>query len=211
MKTLTKYALGCAVAVTAFYGAIKANDYQKPPDYAELMSTVVKVQGKNGHGSGVLIAPDLILTNRHVADAKGDKKVKFQDGSEYDVKIVALGEGSDWAVLKLPEKLNRKTAKIDCRLPEFGEHVTAMGSPMKLEWVISDGKVSSMFDATKVKLWVFDADIGPGSSGGPVFDNDGELVGLSTAVFPAAIGFNQPSLMGLSGFTSIHDFCSLYE
>ncbi|QDP65984.1 MAG: putative peptidase/serine protease [Prokaryotic dsDNA virus sp.] len=211
MKTLTKYALGCAVAVTAIYGAIKSNEYQKPPDYVELMSTVVKVQGKNGHGSGVLIAPGLILTNRHVADTPGDKTIKFKDGTERPAKVVAKSEGSDWAVMKMDDPVDSDPAKIDCREPEFGERVTAMGNPMRLEWVISDGVVSSMFDAKKVKLYVFDADIGPGSSGGPVFDDDGELIGLSTAVFPAVVGFGQSSLMGLSGFTSIHDFCSLYE
>ena len=138
-----------------------------------------------GYGSGVVISSNgVILTARHVADGASDIEILNFDGSVDKVKYVVIDEKSDCAVLFTG--VQRDTySRLAQRDPVVGETVTVCGSPFGLEYCnyVTRGIVSKYPEVNQFfspsALFMFDAAINPGNSGGPVFDSDGDVIGLA--------------------------------
>jgi serine protease Do len=154
-----------------------------------------------GHslGSGVIIDTDegYIVTNNHVIEDASEIKVVMLDKRELDAEIVATDPPSDLAVLRVnPEKLS--TVKLgDSDKLSVGEWVVAIGSPfgLHLNHTVTAGIVSAVGRNSVMSRNNFedfiqhDAAINPGNSGGALFNLDGELVGINTAI--ATDGFSR--------------------
>jgi len=158
-----------------------------------------------GSGSGVFVTPDgYIVTNNHVVeDAKksGGIKVITADKHEYDAKLIGRDELTDLAVIKIEPK-NGETfipaylANSDEVQP--GEWVVAVGNPLGLQSTITAGIVSAIGrgrlglgkDQYSVENYIqTDAAINPGNSGGGLFDLEGKLVGINTAIATRTGGY----------------------
>jgi S1-C subfamily serine protease len=165
---------------------------------------------ERGVGSGVVIIENgTILTNLHVVYGARRIKVIFFDGLEADADIVGLQPQHDLAVLKarkIPDDLQPATLRSTGDLAP-GDRVTAVGFPFGIGPSVSHGVVSGLkreFRSPEgqrilTNLIQFDAAANPGNSGGPLVTDDGEVVGIVTAIYnPTAerffvgIGFAVP-------------------
>jgi S1-C subfamily serine protease len=169
-----------------------------------------KESDERGTGSGVVITErGIILTNLHVVAGAKRIKVIFADGLESDASLINIQPENDLAVLqakKLPDDLAPATMRSTGDLRP-GDRVTAVGFPFGIGPSVSHGVVSGLrreFRSPEGKrlltnLIQFDAAANPGNSGGPLVTDEGEVVGIVTAIlnptqqrFFVGIGFAVP-------------------
>jgi len=149
---------------------------------------------ERGIGTGVVIQDNgTILTNLHVVYGAKRIKVIFADGLESDADVVALRPEHDLAVLRarrIPDDLHAATMRSTHDLKP-GDRVTAVGFPFGIGPSVSHGVVSGLkreFRSPEgqrilTNLIQFDAAANPGNSGGPLVTDDGEVVGIVTAIY----------------------------
>lgn len=153
-----------------------------------------------GQGSGVIISSDGdVLTNNHVIDGARTIRVKLADGRELEAEVVGTDSSTDLALLKLKEAKNLPVAKMgDSEKLAVGDWVMAIGNPFGLEATVTVGVLSGKGRVIGVGNYddflQTDASINPGNSGGPLFNTQGEVVGINTAIIPGGqgIGFSIP-------------------
>lgn len=151
-----------------------------------------------GVGSGLIVAADgYILTNAHVVQEATDVTVKLTDRREFKAKIVGADRRSDIAVLKIDAR-DLPTVKIgDADRIRVGEWVAAIGSPFGLENSVTSGIVSAksrtLPDSSYVPFIQTDVAVNPGSSGGPLINMRGEVIGINSQIYSRTGGY-----MGLS-------------
>ncbi|MFC4309589.1 DegQ family serine endoprotease [Steroidobacter flavus] len=155
-------------------------------------------QPARGEGSGFIVSADgYILTNAHVVADADEVTVKTTDRREYTAKVVGFDEATDVAVLKIDAK-NLPTVKIgDPAKLRPGEWVIAIGSPFGFENSVTAGIVSatsrSMPGSNYAPFIQTDVAVNPGNSGGPLFNLQGEVVGINSQIYSRSGGY-----MGLS-------------
>ena len=149
-------------------------------------------------GSGFIISSDgYVLTNNHVVADADEILVRMSDRSELEAKLVGADPRSDVALLKIEGK-NLPTVKLGrSESLKVGEWVLAIGSPFGFDYSVTAGIVSakgrSLPNESYVPFIQTDVAINPGNSGGPLFNLDGEVVGINSQIFTRSGGF-----MGLS-------------
>ena len=149
-------------------------------------------------GSGVVISEDgYILTNGHVVEEADEIVVRFRDRKEFQAELIGVDPRSDVALIKVDAE-GLPTAKIgDMSGVEVGQWVAAIGSPFGFDQSVSVGVVSalgrSLPSETYVPFIQSDVAINPGNSGGPLFNLDGEVIGINSQIFSRTGGY-----MGLS-------------
>ena len=155
-------------------------------------------------GSGFVIDESgIVITNNHVIQNSEGILVKFTDGSEYEAELVGTDPMSDIAVLKI--KSNKKFPAVkfaNSDQAKVGDWVLAIGNPFGLGGTVTHGIISAINrDINMGRYDNFiqtDASINQGNSGGPLFNLDGEVVGINTAIFSnsggsVGIGFAIPA------------------
>jgi len=153
-----------------------------------------------GSGSGFVVTPDgYILTNAHVVADADQVTVKLNDRREYQAKVIGVDQRTDVAVIKIDGK-NLATVRIgDPSKLKPGEWVLAIGSPFGFENSATAGIVSATSrtlpggDSNYVPFIQTDVAVNPGNSGGPLFNLQGEVVGINSQIFSKSGGY-----MGLS-------------
>ena len=137
-----------------------------------------------GQGSGFLVSKNgSIVTNYHVIRGATSAIVKFPDGAFYEVEgVLSFDKDRDVAVIKARgENFHTVTLGNSDQL-QVGEAVVAIGNPLSLESTVSSGIVSGIrnIEERGGKFLQITAPISPGSSGGPLFNMAGEVVGITT-------------------------------
>lgn len=151
-----------------------------------------------GEGSGFIVTADgYVLTNAHVVADAEEVTVKTTDRREYTAKVVGSDESTDVAVLKIDAK-NLPTVRLgDPSKLRPGEWVIAIGSPFGFENSVTAGIVSatsrSMPGSNYAPFIQTDVAVNPGNSGGPLFNLNGEVVGINSQIYSRNGGY-----MGLS-------------
>ena len=145
-------------------------------------------------GSGFVITEDgYILTNYHVIDGASSIKVTFVDGTEYDATYIGGEEANDIAVIKIdatgltPVVIGSSSDML------VGEEVTTIGNPLgELTFSQTSGIISAlnrtvtMSDGRQMNMIQTDCAINSGNSGGPLFNNHGEVIGIVSAKYSSA-------------------------
>jgi S1-C subfamily serine protease len=172
--------------------------------YAAVRDSIVRVRAiddgleqdeyvQRATGSGVVVVDKgVILTNLHVVNGASRILVTFFTGLEAEASVISTQPESDLAVLQakeIPDDLRAATLRSSKALTE-GEHVTAVGFPFGIGPSVSHGVISGLKrdyispDGSKrlSNLIQFDAAANPGSSGGPLVNSVGEVVGIVTAI-----------------------------
>ncbi len=149
-------------------------------------------------GSGFIISKDgYILTNHHVVKDADEIFVKFFDRRELVAKLIGSDERTDVAVLKVEANDLPVVAIGDPNKLQVGEWVLAIGSPFGFEQSVTAGIVSakgrSLPGGNYVPFIQTDVAINPGNSGGPLFNMEGQVVGINSQIYSRTGGF-----MGLS-------------
>jgi serine protease Do len=158
-------------------------------------------------GSGFIIDPaGYIVTNNHVIQGAEDITVILLDDTQLKAKLVGADARADLAVLKVepPNKKPLPAAKFgDSDKVRVGDWVIAIGNPFGLGHSVTAGIISARGRALSDSLDDYlqtDAAINKGNSGGPLFDADGEVIGVNTAIYSpsgtnAGLAFSIPSNM----------------
>ncbi len=148
-------------------------------------------QPRQGIGSGVILSADgLVVTNHHVVDSAEKLEVKLHDGRMYNAKVLGSDPLTDIALIQLEGAKGLKPATLGSSSSmSVGDWVIAIGSPMGLEQTATTGIVSAkgrgslgLYANSYIDFLQTDASIAPGSSGGPLFNLNGEVIGINTAV-----------------------------
>jgi len=138
---------------------------------------------KLSRGSGFFIDVDRIVTNRHVIEGAFRAEVHSSAGSIYSVKgVLAVDAEGDIAVLKVEAPANQvRPLPLDRTSPQEGESVVVIGNPFGLEGSVTNGIVSAVRDIpTFGRIIQITAPISPGSSGSPVVNMQGQVIGVAT-------------------------------
>lgn len=149
-------------------------------------------------GSGFIISSDgFILTNSHVIDDADKIVVRLSDRREFEANVIGSDKRSDVALLKI-DATNLPVVKIgNSDKLKAGEWVLAIGSPFGFDHSVTAGIVSAkgrnLPSENYVPFIQTDVAINPGNSGGPLFNMDGEVVGINSQIYSRTGGF-----MGLS-------------
>ncbi|MBL3284967.1 Periplasmic serine endoprotease DegP-like precursor [Rickettsiales endosymbiont of Paramecium tredecaurelia] len=159
-------------------------------------------------GSGFIIEPgDLLVTNHHVIEGGDEIYIKLVDGTEIPVKLLGSDKRSDLALLKIETKQPLAFVKFgDSTKMRVGDWTIAIGNPFGLGGTVTTGIISSknrdieMTDTGNIidDFIQTDAAINRGNSGGPLFNLDGEVIGVNCAILSPSgtnvgIGFAIPS------------------
>ncbi|APW36030.1 hypothetical protein RD110_01430 [Rhodoferax koreense] len=152
--------------------------------------SVVTVQVQDGHGSGVVVAPGKVATNCHVVRDEPVIRVVTATG-EFKAAWTAQLPDVDLCLLSVPEL---KAAPVALRRSDslaVGEPVHAVGNPLGFGLAVSSGLLTIVQKGEPYALLVATAPQSPGSSGGGLFDREGRLLGLTTAVLGTGQNLNK--------------------
>ena len=154
-------------------------------------------------GSGFIISKDgIVITNNHVIKGAEDIYVRVNDDEEYQAKIIGTDPLSDLAVLKIESTQIFKPVELgDSDTARIGDWVLAIGNPFGLGGTVTAGIISARNRSIGLARYEdfiqTDASINQGNSGGPLFNMNGEVVGINTAILGQSgsigIGFAIPS------------------
>ena len=142
---------------------------------------------QEGLGSGVVIdAAGLILTNAHVVAGADAVHVRTAAGEDLDAKVVGTDPETDVALVRAADARALRPAPLgDSDKVRVGDLVVAIGNPLGLHHTVTTGVISAKargLDDSGVEFLQTDAAVNPGSSGGPLLNLNGEVVGLMTAI-----------------------------
>ncbi len=155
---------------------------------------------RQGLGSGFIMSKDgYVVTNNHVIDKATDVQVVLQNGDKFKAEIIGKDPKTDLAVLKFePDQEVQAVNFGDSDHLRIGDWVIAIGNPFGLGYTVTAGIVSAKGRSLGLGAYddfiQTDASLNPGNSGGPLFNLQGEVVGVNTAIVARGqgIGFAIP-------------------
>ena len=167
-------------------------------------------------GSGVIVSADgYIVTNNHVVENADSINIRLTSFEEYDAEVVGRDPKSDLALLKIDAGSELPTVEMgDSEGLRVGDWVLAIGNPFGFEQTVTAGIVSgkgrSLGSGPYENFIQTDASINPGNSGGPLFNLEGEMVGINTAIYSRGggnigIGFAIPVNMAKNVIDQIQE------
>ena len=164
----------------------------KTPEVAGATRSTSEASASNfneSFGTGFVVDPSgYIVTNRHVIDNAYDVIVTFNEGTKLSAKVVGKGRRFDLAVLKVTPITPLAAVRWgDSDTMDVGDPVFAIGNPFGLGLAVSSGIVSGLnrnLHFSMVDEFIqTDAAINHGNSGGPLFNDQGEVIGINTALY----------------------------
>jgi serine protease Do len=145
-------------------------------------------------GSGFIVSQDgYILTNNHVVEGAEQVTVKLTDGRSFPAQVIGTDKAGDVAVLKIAGS-GLPTVKIgDPAKSRVGDWVVAIGSPYGLDNTVTSGIISAksrtLSDDSPTPFIQTDVPVNPGNSGGPLFNLNGEVIGINSMIYSRTGGF----------------------
>ncbi len=194
---------GAAAVGTA--GSTPASTQEAPPlklspgEIAAKYSDAVVVlenyndQGQaSSQGSGFICSPDgTVLTNYHVIRGASRMTARMHDQSIHDVEYIAGFDAQhDVAAVRIDGESLPSVHVGNSSAIKAGDHVIALGAPLGLESTLSDGIISAVREAGSFRLFQTSAPISHGSSGGPIFDDYGNVIALAVSTIEAGENLN---------------------
>lgn len=156
--------------------------------YEKVTPAVVAIDGELSDGissgTGIIIDPDgIILTSSHVIQNVEKIDITFYDNTKTVATVMAImGENNDLALLKISPTRDLPTMKLgDSTKIKVGQRVMAVGNPFGFNGTLTTGIISRIdYDRNKIQT---DAAINPGSSGGPLMNLNGEVIGINQSIY----------------------------
>jgi serine protease Do len=156
-----------------------------------------------GEGSGFFISADgYAVTNNHVVDHASAVRITTDDGKTYPAKVVGTDKKTDLALIKVDGRDDFPFVTFAGKAPRIGDWVMVVGNPFGLNETVTAGIISAQGRNIAADPYddflQIDAPINQGNSGGPAFNLDGEVVGVTTAIYSVSggsvgIGFAIPA------------------
>jgi serine protease Do len=160
---------------------------------------LVQIQTRHGHGSGVIWdSAGLIVTNHHVVS--GDQAgVELTDGRRFTAQVVARDAFNDLALLRVPARDLPAVAHGDSTTLRVGELIVAVGNPFGVRGAATLGIVSAAsggamgWGRAQREIVQADVELAPGSSGGPLADSSGRVIGIASMIVSPGIAVAVPT------------------
>jgi S1-C subfamily serine protease len=174
------------VILTAFALPLEAKEIRDIYNSAKQSVALILTYDAKGMplaiGSGFFIEKDKLITNHHVIDGAANTVVRtIKSESQHNIKeTVSYSESMDIAILRVDTERTPLPTK-SAQDQQIGDKVVAIGNPKGLEGSVSEGIISGLRPVDDFKVYQITAPISPGSSGGPLFDRDGNVIGITTA------------------------------
>jgi S1-C subfamily serine protease len=145
-----------------------------------LHRSTVLIEHEKGHGSGLIIGPRRVLTAYHVVQGDG-LDIRFFSGEANAGDVIWSDVERDLALIDVAIPDGHPQALLSCEQPQPGQHVISVGHPIQSQWVLVGGYLpnSALVAGRYVSLGF---PVGLGTSGGPVFDEEGRVVGITLAI-----------------------------
>ena len=171
-------------------GDISTEVAEKARNATVLVSTSIG-ERDGGFGSGVVISPSgLVLTNYHVIHRADKLRIFFYDPDDnnyYNAEVIGIDPVADLALLQLKvdkDKLPLEFLLIESEEWNIADDVMAIGHPMGIQWTVSVGHIASTIRSGKITPYVstlqHSAEIHKGNSGGPLINEQGDVIGINT-------------------------------
>jgi len=183
-------------------------------DAVVTITTYSAAENAVGLGSGFIVDPSgVIVTCYHVVDGAYPAVVKLLNGASFrDIWVLGCDPAKDVAVIKVKGR-GLPAVRLGNADAEVGERVVVIGNPKGLENTVSDGLLSGIRDMAGLNLLQISAPISPGSSGGPVFNLQGHVIGIAAATlkegqnlnFCVPVKYAKP-YVGVEPYLSLEDF-----
>jgi len=223
---LIEKASPAVVKITAVTKARQARQLRQSPNeqlqdipeiFRDLLEQRQNPQREHGSlGSGFIISSDgYVLTNNHVVSEADEIKIILNDDREFEAKLIGTDERTDIALLKIDAKNLPQLSLAKNEKLKVGQWVVAIGSPFGLDYSASAGIVSAIgrnipSEHNYVQFIQTDVAINPGNSGGPLFNMDGEVVGINSQIYSPSGGsvglsFAIPSSVALDVVSQLKD------
>jgi len=162
----------------------------------DLFSGSKKSYPRVGMGSGVIVSTDgYLITNNHVIENADQIEVTTNDNRIFTAELIGTDPSSDIAVLKIIGDQSFPYVRFaDSDQTRIGEWVLAVGNPFNLNSTVTAGIISAKardlnpYDATSQSFLQTDAAVNSGNSGGALVNNDGDLIGINTAITSNGMG-----------------------
>ena len=203
-STFSSLAKGVKAAVVNI-STSKTVRVQRNPFYNDYFDSYLyqvpqNLRKQNSLGSGFILNKDgYIQTNNHVIQGADEIQVKLADGRVFEAKLIGVDPKTDTAVVKINTHEELPTVSLgDSDKIDIGDWVVAIGNPFGLTHTVTAGIVSAKGRAIGAGPYddfiQTDASINPGNSGGPLFNLQGQVVGINMAVIASGqgIGFAIP-------------------
>lgn len=187
---MTKADYGVTIGLALLATACAFTGVANPAARATPARTSVYIEVAEGHGSGVVIGHNRVLTAAHVVKGADKVTVTFADGSKREATVLWSGAptkehpGHDLAMLQVDTGANAP-ARMSCARQEQGTPIVVYGNPLHFRAIATWGRIASYTEQQidgLAEVAVIDATVNPGNSGGGVFNEAGELVGIVNAV-----------------------------
>lgn len=198
--------------------------FQQPPgaendegDENDERSNRSRVQPRRSLGSGFIIAAEgIIITNNHVVKDADEVSIKLQDGTELVAEIIGGDDKVDLAVLKVEFDGDLPFVKFgDDTKSRIGDWILAIGNPFGIGSSVTAGIISArnrnINSGPYDQYLQTDASINRGNSGGPMFNMNGEVIGINTAIYSPSggnvgVGFAIPSTQAQIVINQLREF-----
>lgn len=163
--------------------------------YKDVAPAVVLIRTESGGGTGFFVSSDgLVVTSHHVIYGRTSVTIQTADGREFDgVELLAVDIERDLAVLKVSAK-PKVFLELSDKEASVGDSIVVIGNPLaakELAATISTGIVSGLRNLTdNTRILQITAPVSPGNSGGPVFSDDGKVIGVISFKLPRGDALN---------------------
>jgi serine protease Do len=170
-----------------------------------------------GHGSGVYIGNGIILTAAHVVMniptrlGIQDMTVKSSSGGQQTGRVLWFSNEYDVAAILVKDTKEYRAALLTCIPSKVGDSIITIGSPLNDDFLRINGTVAGVnkFGTLAKKVTVAAMPIAPGSSGGGVFNEYGQVIGIVSQVMVSSLGLNSLSQTGISYYVPSDMICEL--
>jgi S1-C subfamily serine protease len=151
--------------------------------------SVAKIMDEGGHGTAVYTGNNFWVTAAHVVGDLKEMTIKTDDGREIKAEVLWSNTARDVALVRA-DGAGVAAANLECRTPQIGEIVRMVGNPMSLENITTWGRIAG--EVREFGPWIsivpVDGSLGPGMSGGAMFDADGDFVGINVGMAMMQLG-----------------------
>jgi S1-C subfamily serine protease len=195
---------------TAVAALVAACTTPSVPNADALNQATVLIEHAKGHGTGAIIGPNQVLTAYHVvADAPVD--VEFFEGPKLGGSVRWYDAALDLALIDVEVPQRYKATELACSELRAGQHLVAVGHPMRNRWVPQGGDLPRTDDVGGSGLVPLGFEIGLGTSGAPVFDDTGRVAGIALAILAerrsASAGYDEFKDTGIGLMLPAAAFC----
>ena len=147
----------------------------------EVYESVFVIYSANSLGSGFAVGENCVVTNAHVIEKKNDVTIRSYSGENYEAYVVGMDEDLDIAVLAVEGASFTPIPFADLSTMNTGDDIYAIGAPKSMAYTLTKGVISAkerqIAGGTYIQI---DAPINEGNSGGPLLNDDGQVLGVNT-------------------------------